>query len=221
MCQILEATFGNVDCFLSQPKWQKTLEATILCSPHLTDRSEATVTLYMILARAPSLFRRVTNVVRQPDSRPQDQLVNCLRDLIDRLSKWRFRWEKYLANDSDPEPGSGLSSAHSVRRQYLLTRCLTYLALAYRFLCAIESTLGALAERNALEAASDIALVSQTHDLDTVSGLGLRLADKVAQSIQGTAADWSYSMSLRTSSNSQTIDAATFSSWCALLGREV
>ncbi|KAI1629232.1 hypothetical protein EDD37DRAFT_644991 [Exophiala viscosa] len=218
---ILEATFGNVDCFLSEPKWQRALEATILRCPHLIDRSEATVTLLMILARAPDLFRKVTEVVAQQRLQPQDQLVNCLRGLINALSNWADYWEKHLSNDGDSETRTGLSSTESARGRYLLTRYLTFLALANRFLCAIEPTLGAIAERNALEAASEIAFVSQTHDLDTVSGLGLRLADKVAQSIQDSAADWSYSMSLRTLSESRTINVETFSSWCALLGRVV
>ncbi|KAK5035413.1 hypothetical protein LTS07_002851 [Exophiala sideris] len=218
---ILEATFGNIDCFLSQPKWQKALEATIVRSPRLIDRSEATVTLWMILARAPNLFRSVTKVVVQQRSHPQDELVRSLRDLIDELSKWGARWNKYLPNDSDPETRVRVSSTESARRRHLSTRYLTFLALANRCLCAIEPASGAFAEQNAFDAASAIALSLEVPNLDTVSGLGLKLADRVAQSIQDTAADWSYSMSLRTLSNSQTIDAETFSSWCVLLGKVV
>lgn len=73
----------------------------MICSENSRDRSEATVTLWMILARAPELFRKVTEIVAQQPSEAQNQLVDALRGLIDELSAWGTRWDMKLSYDSD------------------------------------------------------------------------------------------------------------------------
>ncbi|KAK5193271.1 hypothetical protein LTR92_006640 [Exophiala xenobiotica] len=88
---IIEATFANIDSYLSRPEWQKALQSAIDPSAQLRHRSESTVKLWLILASVPELFRSVTEAVMQ--QRLEDSHLARRTDSLGRrpsLGRWHL-----------------------------------------------------------------------------------------------------------------------------------
>ena len=221
--QILESSFANVDIFLREPEWQSALQSTIIPTTDFTDRSEPVVTLWMTLACAPGLFKRVTEAVISQRLQEKEAIVGGLRNLLVNLSKWSVRWESSLIGAADLEVDGPCSELVSSREQ-CLTRYLAYLAFTNRFLVAIHPPAAAVAEKIAIVAATRIIQLTETQAADPISKLSTRVAFKIACSIQATAEQWSRATIMARSRSlkaSGTVDPDMFSSWCALIGRTI
>ncbi|KAK5204696.1 hypothetical protein LTR41_009552 [Exophiala xenobiotica] len=210
---IIEATFANIDSYLSRPEWQKALQSAIDPSAQLRHRSESTVKLWLILASVPELFRSVTEAVMQQRLEEKFPLMARLHILLDDLTAW----------GADLRSEDGTFRTHYARRHYqsTTTRYLVYTALAYRFITAIDANSASMTEPQAMETISYIGQVIESHQLKAASPPALRLAKKVVLSIEATTADWSQPEVTGTSACSGTIEPKVFSYWSSLMGRAI
>ena len=138
----MEATFANIGCYLNRPEWQKALQSAIDHSAQLRHRSESTVKLWMILASVPELFRRVTEAVMQQRLEEKIALMARLHILLEDLTAWGA----HLRSED------GTFRTHYARRHYksTTTRYLVYVALANRFLIAIDADSASVTETKAI-----------------------------------------------------------------------
>ena len=209
----MEATFANVGCYLYRPEWQKALQSAIDPSAQLTHRSESAVKLWMILASVPELFKRVTEAVMQQHLEERIALMARLHILLGDLTAWGA----HLRSED------GTFRTHYARRHYqsTTTRYLVYTALAYRFLTAIEANSAPVTETKAMETTAYIGQVIESRQLKAASPPALRLAKKIAMSIEATTADWSQPEVTGTSACSGTIEPKVFAYWSSLMGRAI
>lgn len=212
--QILEATFIDVDCFLSTPEWQSALESTIIPDVPIHDRSEAVVSLWKITAFAPGLFKKITNAVMHQNLVEKDAIVSELHSLLDDYTDWSVKWDWVLEDeDHSQKTTSGLARETYLRRSKLLTRYLVYLAMVNRFLIAIDPRSASYAESGAVTAAKWIVQIAEPQTADSVPGVGMKLALLLGRSILLTTAQWSEPDLL------ETIQPEIFKAWCDMIGR--
>ncbi|KEF63318.1 uncharacterized protein A1O9_01295 [Exophiala aquamarina CBS 119918] len=210
---ILEATFVDVDCFLSTPEWQSALESTIIPHVLIHDRSEAVVSLWKITSFAPVLFKKVTNAVMHRNLVEKDTIVSELHSLLDNYTDWSVKWDWVLEEEHHQNTTCGLARETYLRRSKVLTRYLVYLAMVNRFLIAIDPRSASYAESAAVTAAKWIAQIAEPQTVDTVPGVGMKLALLLGRSILSTTAQWSQP------DLQETIQPEIFKSWCDMIGR--
>ncbi|KIW10463.1 hypothetical protein PV08_11427 [Exophiala spinifera] len=210
---IMEATFANIDCFLRQPEWQSALHRCIDPSSKVGKRSESAIKLWMILARAPGIFRSITGVVLLRSTEDRVALIDQLRVFLTEL----ISWGSHLRS----ETGSFRSQYARKHYQSTTTRYLLFLTLAYRFQIAIDVTSAPLAEANVVEGATYLEQIIDSHQHEPVSAPTLRLAKKVVDSVNTTTASWSQAQSSDTADQPGTIAPELFTHWSALVGRVV
>jgi hypothetical protein len=167
----------------------------------------------MILASVPELFRRVTEAVMQQRLEEKFPLMARFHILLDDLTAWGA----HLRSED------GTFRTHYARRpcQSTTTRYLVYMALAYRFMTAIDANSASVTETRAIETVSYIGQVIESCQLQAASPPALRLAKKVVWSIEATTADWAQPEVTETSACSGTIEPKVFSYWSSLMGRGI
>ncbi|KAK6364246.1 hypothetical protein LTS17_012417 [Exophiala oligosperma] len=211
---IMEATFANIDCFLSRAEWQSALQRCIDPSSQAGKRSESAIKLWMILARVPGIFRSITEVVmHRNNTELKAALIDQLRILLAELTYWG----RHLRSET------GSFRSRYARRHYqsTTTRYLLFLTLAYRFQTALDVASAPTAEANAVEAASCLEIVIESHQRKPGSAPTLRLARKIVDSINTTTACWSRPQSSDPTAQSGTIAPEVFTQWSTLVGRVV
>lgn len=143
----------------------------------------------------------------------KDTIIRELHNLLDDYTDWSVQWDWVLANDHRPKMTSGLTRDTSLRRSKVLTRYLVYLAMTNRFLIAIDPQSASYAESAAVTAATWIVQIAEPQTVDSVPGVGMKLALLLGQSILSTTSQWSQPELL------QTIEPEIFKGWCEMIGR--
>jgi hypothetical protein len=107
---------NNQTCFLAEDAWQDVFRSLVHEEEFLiSDRSEITISLIMIKAYIPGLFRDVTNIICvDPNPQPEyvEAVVESLRRLRASLRKWRCKYTKIIQSISDMGPGTQAFDAH-------------------------------------------------------------------------------------------------------------
>lgn len=202
-----------MDCFLSTPEWQSALDSTIIPDVPIHDRAEAVVSLWKITAFAPGIFKRVTNAVMHQNLVEKDEIVSEIHRLLDNYTDWSVQWD-WVLEDEDPKAiKTGLARDIYLRRSKVLTRYLVYLAMVNRFLIAIDPRSASYAESAAVTAAKWIVQIAEPQTVDSVPGVGMKLALLLGKSILSTTTQWSQP------ELQETIQPDVFKGWCSMIGR--
>lgn len=222
----MEATFSNLDCFLSHPGWQRALSSITADDSQSPDRSEAVVALWMITARGPGLFQKVTEaVVHQHSLEEASTLAHALRGLLDEYSAWGAHWSSRLLGDESCDSDTILVSSQtdsSIMRRIgaaILPVYLAYWVLINRFLVAVEPSGGFVVEADILNAALRIIEIGEQRDPHAITDLCRSFAVMIARSIQATTTEWSRPADAF--DVGETIEPRVFCRWNTLMGRVV
>ncbi|KAF2469835.1 uncharacterized protein BDR25DRAFT_343509 [Lindgomyces ingoldianus] len=217
---ILEACFANVAIFFDKLEWQNALQSTVIPGSYLGDRSETVVSFWMVSACAPGLFKRATEVIMTQQHDQREEIISKLRDLLSNYSRWYTKWNHELRISEAPEEQTAfLNNPTLLQRIGTLTRFLAYLALTNRFLFAMRPDPASGAEEEATRAAARVIQLAELLGADSVPKLRMKIALRIAHSIQETAQDWSNPELQYSQGFFETVEPSLFVAWCSLLGR--
>jgi hypothetical protein len=215
--QITEATFANMELFIDRPVWQHAIQRAVSSSSRFGSRSEPAVAFWILSARVPGVFKRVTDLIMNQDLgfRPKGTIIDELEQLLEDLTSWKMVWYTYLTSTDTLQDLQTMIQCHAILRKYFAD-----LALVYRCLCALHldvaSAVSALA---AADAAIEIARPRGSPE--PVYNLCAKAVLQIAWSIQLTSDQWLAYM--RRGSDAEDavcmISAELFRAWCETMGR--
>jgi len=167
----------------------------------------------MFSTSAPGLFQKVTNVVVHRGSEEMPLVVEDLCILLRSCIDWAAEWDA-TANNGEADR---CYEYYPSFKTAISAKYLAYFAMWNRLLVAVSPSFWPAAEQGALRAATKVMWLTSHRSSPSVSGLGIVLARKVAESILTTTSQWSDPESYV----SGMIKSSIFSDWCALLGRAI
>lgn len=220
--QITESILTNRCCFFEQPAWKTTLLSTISKDPLRPERSSVLISLLIILADIPRLFRDLTAAICCISSPP----VAILAKLISRAQQVRSSlqaWHsKNFGSHRTPVNGPAFCPGPS---QVLV---LFYICCIYsnRLSTCIHwaGTLNVLAMEEESQRFANIIISTHNQQRHSTQQGSLLLIQKVpiAQATVDSGADWMEQLSHGEPQGAFfKMPSRPFTNWCRLLGRSI
>jgi hypothetical protein len=216
---------NNQTCFLAEDAWQDVFRSLVHEEEFLiSDRSEITISLIMIKAYIPGLFRDVTNIICvDPNPQPEyvEAVVESLRRLRASLRKWRCKYTKIIQSISDMGPGTQAFDAHCK----VFSTYVTCLMISSRLLGTLSPLERADCEDCTQRLSGEMfELTLQTQSDSEQSTLFMAQTAGISASVRATQLVWQKftesESDIYTPSGAEMARSA-FESWCKVIGRKM
>jgi hypothetical protein len=223
-----ECVMNNQACFLAQDPWQDVFRSVVREDEFLiSDRSEITISLIMIKAFMPGLFRDVTNIIcidsAEPTPQPKyvEAVIESLRRLRASLRKWRCKYTKIIQTIPDMSPGTQAFDAHCK----VFSTYVTCLMISSRLLGTLSPFERADCEDCTQRLSLEIfELTLQTQSDSEQTTLFMALTAGISASVRATQPAWQKftesESDIYTTSGAE-MARSVFESWCNMMGRKI
>jgi hypothetical protein len=173
----------------------------------------------MATAVAPGLFKKATDIVMNRTVHSREEHTNRLRKLLLVYSTWNAKWKIELFAETHATQNGPPDDINTTQRLELFAIYLAYLILTHRFISALDPHVLLDSERAALAAAQRVVKLADSFQLHTVIPLRVKLALRIAGSVQSTSHQWLQPPMQHSSDPPRSITPQVFRHWCVILHR--
>ncbi|KAI9701355.1 MAG: hypothetical protein M1820_006577 [Bogoriella megaspora] len=214
-----EALLNNEASFFERPEWQQVVQSTVIDGLLFCDRSQISISLWLLKYRIPGLARQVTTLVCTDGQHDQNLIHQTLlevQELKAKFLEWRSTYD-YLVQAYPDMSEETQSQARS-----LLAICLVDLVLVNRLMMALDPV-GNWVLEDQVQALATLISTLERKASETGFRETLFMSQKmiISQAVVHSEADWRMSRWRRREQQEDhgLIERWVFERWCSLMGR--